>query len=109
MSEHVDLLNGSYIDDMNEHGFDEERADDSSGSQLPAAARRALATLVTNRFITRARHRSAWDALLTYEEEIRERLTDLYMLLVVDRDYEVAFKRQDPAEDARNCCAATSR
>lgn len=87
-------------DDVNEHDVDSDEADEPGGSRLPAAARRALATLLTNRFITRSRHRSAWDALLTYEPEIRERLMDQYMILVIDRDYEVAFKRQDPDEDA---------
>jgi hypothetical protein len=41
-----------------------------------------------------------WDALLTYENEIRERLADMFLLLVIDAEHEVAFKRQDPAEDA---------
>jgi hypothetical protein len=74
--------------------------EDSGGSLLPTAARRALTTLLTNRYIIRSRNRSAWDALLAYEDEIRERLADIYLLLVVDKDYEVAFKRQDPADDA---------
>jgi hypothetical protein len=85
--------------ELDDCGVDDE-LDGPGGSHLPAAARRALATLLTNRFITRARNRSAWDALLAYENEIRERLADMFLLLVVDRDYEVAFKRQDPADDA---------
>jgi hypothetical protein len=88
-------------DDLDEDGLDEgDEPDASSGSRLPGAARRTLTTLLTNRFITRSRNRSAWDALLTYESEIRERLADMYLLLVIDKDYEVAFKRQDPADDA---------
>ena len=87
-------------DDLDESGIEDDEPDSPGGSHLPAAARRVLATLLTNRFITRSRNRSAWDALLAYENEIRERLADMFLLLVVDRDYEVAFKRQDPAEDA---------
>lgn len=87
-------------DDLDEPGFEDDEPDSSGGSHLPAAARRALTTLLTNRFITRSRNRFAWDALLAHENEIRERLADMFLLLVVDRDYEVAFKRQDPAEDA---------
>ncbi|MEU0533416.1 DUF4194 domain-containing protein [Amycolatopsis tolypomycina] len=75
--------------------FGEEEA-----AGLPDAARRALTTLLTARFITRARNRQAWDSLLAYEHEIRERLSDLFLELVVDRDLEVAFKRQMLAEDA---------
>jgi hypothetical protein len=87
--------------DLDEDRLDEgDESDASSGSCLPSAARRALTTLLTNRFITRSRNRSAWDALVTYESEIRERLADMYLLLVIDKDYEVAFKRQDPADDA---------
>jgi hypothetical protein len=87
-------------DDLDESHLDDDESDAPRGSQLPAAARRALATLLTKRFITRSRNRSAWDDLLAYENEIRERLADMFLLLVIDRDYEVAFKRQDPAEDA---------
>ena len=83
-----------------ESGVEDDEADSLGGSHLPADARRALTTLLTNRFIIRSRNRSVWDALLAYENEIRERLADMFLLLVVDRDYEVAFKRQDPAEDA---------
>ncbi len=97
MSVHIDDDSTSN-DELAECGVDNE-LDSPSGSHLPAAARRALTTLLTNRFITRSRNRSAWDALLAYESEIRERLADMFLLLVVDRDYEVAFKRQDPAED----------
>jgi hypothetical protein len=87
-------------DDLDQSGIEDDEPDNPGGSHLPTAARRALATLLTNRFITRSRNRSAWDALLAYENEIRERLADMFLLLVVDKDYEVAFKRQDPAEDA---------
>lgn len=81
-------------------GAEDDEPDSPSGSQLPAAARRALTTLLTHRFVTRSHNRSAWDALLAYQNEIQQRLADMFLLLVVDRDYEVAFKRQDPAEDA---------
>lgn len=72
----------------------------SGAPVLPTAARRAFVTLLQSRFITRSRHRPTWDALLTYEREIRERLADLFLHLVIDHDHEVAFKRQDPDEDA---------
>lgn len=101
MTERIDTLDdAASSDDMDEVGFEDDEPNVPGGSQLPAVARRALTTVLTNRFITRSRHRSAWDALLAYENEIRERLADMYLLLVVDKDYEVAFKRQDPAEDA---------
>ena len=102
MSERIDVLDDDSTpsDDLDEYGFEDDEPASPGGSQLPTAARRALATLLINRFITRSRNRSAWDALLAYENEIRERLADMYLLLIVDKDYEVAFKRQDPAQDA---------
>lgn len=78
----------------------EDEDEDVDPSRLPLVARRALTTLLTSRFITRSRNRVVWDAILAYEDEIRERLSDLFLHLVVDREYEVAFKRQDPREDA---------
>ena len=90
----------TYNEELDECSAGKDEPDSLAASQLPVAARRALTTLLTNRFITRSRNRSAWDALLEYENEIRERLADMFLLLVVDWDYEVAFKRQDPAEDA---------
>lgn len=95
-----DYVSNDDLDDLDKSGVEDDEADSLGGSHLPADARRALTTLLTNRFIIRSRNRSVWDALLAYENEIRERLADMFLLLVVDRDYEVAFKRQDPAEDA---------
>lgn len=102
MSERITVVDDDSMssDDVDEYGFEDDEPDSPGGSQLPTAARRALTTLLTKRFITRSGNRSAWDALLTYETEIRERLADMYLLLIVDKDYEVAFKRQDPADDA---------
>ncbi|MBM0232489.1 DUF4194 domain-containing protein [Micromonospora sp. STR1_7] len=102
MSDRVDVLDddSTSSDDLDKYGFDGDDPASPDGSRLPAPARRALATLLTNRFITRSRNRAAWEALLAYENELRERLADMYLLLIVDKDYEVAFKRQDPAEDA---------
>lgn len=67
---------------------------DGPAPGLEHDARIALVTLMTQRFITRAKHPAAWDALLAFEDEIRERLDDLFLTLEIDRTYEVAFKRQ---------------
>lgn len=73
---------------------------DEEAQGLPKDAKRALVTLLLSRFVTRAQNRPAWEALLAYEQEIRERLADLFLELVIDRDMEVAFKRQELDEDA---------
>jgi hypothetical protein len=71
----------------------------AAGRGLPEAARRAFVTLLTNRYVARSRQHQVWDALLTYEAEIRERLSDMFLDLVVDRETEVAFKRQREGDD----------
>src|ERR1035437_4368801 len=82
-------------------GMDEQAFGDSVDDleALPGSARRALAALLTNRFITRTGTRAAWAATLVHEPRILSRLADLFLDLVVDRDYDVAFKRQSDKED----------
>ncbi len=72
---------------------------DPAEQGLPLPARRALVTLLTSRFITRATHPDAWSGLVDYEDDVRARLEELFLTLTIDRDHEVAFKRQS-AEDA---------
>lgn len=67
--------------------------------RLPDQARRAYVALLTNRYISRGRNRTAWEGLLAYESEIRDRLDELFLDLVIDRDAEVAFKRQQDGEE----------
>jgi Domain of unknown function (DUF4194) len=76
----------------------EDESDLASG-RLPEPARRALVTLLMNRYVSRARHRSAWEAILTYESDLRARLGEIYLDLIVDPDAEVAFKRQQDIDD----------
>ncbi|WP_423923847.1 DUF4194 domain-containing protein [Frigoribacterium sp. 2-23] len=70
-----------------------------AGDEFPLAARKALVTLLTHRFVSRSRQGEAWSALLTYEPEIRARLAEMFLVLIVDREHEVAFKRQSGEDD----------
>ncbi len=72
---------------------------DLSGDRLPEPARRALVSLLMNRYISRGRHRAAWEGILSFENDLRARLDEMYMDLVVDQEAEVAFKRQQDGED----------
>ena len=72
---------------------------DLAGDRLPEPARRALVSLLMNRYITRARHRMAWEGILTSESDLRARLDEMYLDLVVDHEAEVAFKRQQDGDD----------
>lgn len=72
-----------------------ELADD----RPPEPARRALVSLLLNRYICKARHRVAWEGILACEDDLRTRLDEMYLDLVVDHEAEVAFKRQQEGED----------
>jgi hypothetical protein len=52
-----------------------------------------------NRYICRARHRVAWEGILASEDDLRARLDEMYLDLVVDHEAEVAFKRQQDGDD----------
>ncbi len=82
--------------------FDDGYGDDGAAGvpdALPLAGRKALVTLLTHRFVSRARQQEAWAGLLAHESEIRARLEELFLVLVVDHDHEVAFKRQGGEDD----------
>ncbi|GAB2969764.1 DUF4194 domain-containing protein [Frigoribacterium salinisoli] len=77
-----------------------EHAPATAASELPLAGRRALVTLLTHRFVARSHQREAWAGLLAHEDEIRQRLGELFLELEVDHRHEVAFKRQAGGDDA---------
>ncbi len=61
---------------------------------LPLEARRVLVQLLAGPSLDRRRHPRLWPALLRYEPDIRSRLADLFLELVLDADLHVAFVRQ---------------
>lgn len=76
-----------------------QHLDDLADDRLPDPARRALVSLLMNRYVTRTRHRIAWEGILTYENDLRARLDEMYLDLIVDHEAEVAFKRQQDGDD----------
>lgn len=79
--------------------LEQEHLDDLTGDRLPDPARRALVSLLMNRYVSRTRHRAAWEGILTYENDLRARLDEMYLDLIVDQEAEVAFKRQQDGDD----------
>ena len=79
--------------------IEQEHLVDPVSDRLPEPARRALVSLLMNRYVSRARHRMAWEGILTYEHDLRARLDEMYLDLVVDHEAEVAFKRQQDGDD----------
>ncbi|MEO5876309.1 MAG: DUF4194 domain-containing protein [Streptosporangiaceae bacterium] len=61
---------------------------------LSLEQRKALVSLLKQRYISCAQHPAEWRALLESEVIIKSRLNDMFLDLHVDRRYEVAFKRQ---------------
>jgi hypothetical protein len=65
---------------------------------LEYAQRHALVTLLKQRFISARTHPRDWQVLVEHERVVRSRLNDLFLDLAVDRDREVAWKRQAVSE-----------
>lgn len=65
---------------------------------LEYAQRRALVTLLKQRFISARTHPRDWQVLVEHERVVRSRLNDLFLDLAVDRAREVAWKRQAVSE-----------
>lgn len=60
---------------------------------LHEGSRRALVDLVKGPYLSQARKRELWEALLADERAIRSRLHDLFLDVVIDREHEIAFVR----------------
>jgi len=61
---------------------------------LPYDARRALALVLQRRYLSAAGNPAEWKALLVHQNVLASRCHDMFVELVVDRDYEIAYKRQ---------------
>jgi len=66
--------------------------------QLAQDVRETLVTLLKRRYISSERHPKDWRLVLENEAALRTRLNDLFLDLVVNLDYEVAYKRQALSE-----------
>lgn len=67
--------------------------------RLADRSRRALLKLIEGPYLSRERAPQVWEALLADQAEIRSRLHDLFLDLVLDTDAEVAFVRSVAASD----------
>lgn len=66
---------------------------DGDSGTLRDPSRRALVQLLRGPFLSAERHGHLWAALLNDEPEIRSRLADAYLELVVDVESQLAFAR----------------
>ncbi|MCS6582503.1 MULTISPECIES: DUF4194 domain-containing protein [Curtobacterium] len=69
--------------------------------RLDEHQRRALVALLRHSYVSSRTHPDEWRAVLDAEYQLRSRLNDLFLELHVDRDREVAWKRQARSESQR--------
>ena len=62
--------------------------------QLAAEVRRALVIILKRRYVSAERDPDVWRILVENRTALETRLNDMFLQLVVDRDYGVAYKRQ---------------
>lgn len=71
---------------------------ESDTSALFPDQRRCLHALLKHRYLSAERHPDHWAVLLANTDVIRSRLNELFFELFVDRDHQIAFKRQAGSE-----------
>ncbi|MBY0175873.1 DUF4194 domain-containing protein [Curtobacterium herbarum] len=90
-----------------EHAAESERDEstfalfEGDEGRLDEPQRRALVALLRHPYVSARTHTDEWRAVLDAEHQLRSRLNDLFLELHVDRDREVAFKRQARSESTR--------
>lgn len=71
---------------------------DGDTGTLRDPSRRALVQLLRGPYLSAGRHGNLWATLLADEEQIRARLADMFLDLVMDHDAQVAFVRNAGAD-----------
>jgi hypothetical protein len=71
---------------------------ESDASTLFPDQRRCLHALLKHRYLSAERYPDHWQVLLANEDVIRGRLNELFFELFIDRDHQIAFKRQAVSE-----------
>ena len=95
------------FDDLDAGPRDEERDESSFAlfegdeGRLDEPQRRALVALLRHTYVSARTHPDEWRAVVAAEYQLRSRLNDLFLELHVDRDREVAWKRQARSESQR--------
>jgi hypothetical protein len=62
--------------------------------QLTQPVRETFVTLLKRRYIAADRHPADWQIVLDNEASLQSRFNEMFLELVINRDYEVAYKRQ---------------
>lgn len=93
--------------DMPDLGSERDGFDDQSSvamfsgdlGGLSFEERRCLVKLLKDRYLSKDTHPDLWEVLVRHEDTLRARLNDLFLTLQIDRESEVAYKRQAVPDD----------
>jgi len=89
------------------HEVAEHKLWETDTGVLHAETRRTLLQLLRGPYVSAARHGNLWARILVDERILRSRLADLYLVLVVDHEREVAFIRNVDDDAAPRVVRAT--
>jgi hypothetical protein len=92
---------GVFADELAERDESTFALFEGDEGRLDEPQRRALVALLRHPYVSARTHVDEWRAVLDAEHQLRSRLNDLFLELHVDRDREVAFKRQARSESTR--------
>ncbi|HEY4269492.1 MAG TPA: DUF4194 domain-containing protein [Galbitalea sp.] len=67
---------------------------DGDSGQLSLDVRKTFVSLLKKRYISSEHHPTDWRIVIDNQQLLESRFNDIFLQLVVDRDYEVAYKRQ---------------
>lgn len=66
--------------------------------ELPRSVREIVVAILKRKYVSADRHPDLWQAILDNEPTVQSRLNDLFLELVINRDYRVALKKQAVSE-----------
>lgn len=96
----VELLDADADGEQDLEGLASVSLFEGDEGELEYAQRHALVALLKQRFISARTHPADWSTLVDHERVLRSRLNELFLDLQLDREREVAWKRQAVPETA---------
>jgi len=95
----LDAVDSDADDDSDEsdRGFDTMLFDSDQGTLTPTA-RKALASVMKNSYISIDQDPKTWAVLMAHRADIESRLNDMFLMLIVDKRAGIAYKQQAPGD-----------
>lgn len=81
-------------DDQGDDALENEARFAGDTGTLPVPARRVLVRLLQGPSLDARRHEKLWEVFKRYEKDLKSRLHDIFLELIVDSEAKVAFTRQ---------------